>query len=148
MYTVLDPFVSQSVCVSVSLCVSQLVSPSVRFFGQCNSCEITQQNFVKICSHFSHVHTHTKFWFVYFKREQRTLARIIVKYKISIMCIWLYPIFYYDFLSDCPSFVHGIGFCYAQHCQAMFEHGVYKLACIPKYFIKSSTERSCMIDIA
>ena len=62
-----------------------------------------------------------------------------IKYQL---CVFDY------YLSDCPSFVHGIGICSAQHCQAMFEHGVYKLACIPKYFIKSSTETSFMIDIA
>ena len=34
----------------------------------------------------------------------------------------------YDFLSDCPSLMHGIAFPYVQHCQAMLGHGVCELA--------------------
>ena len=33
-------------------------------------------------------------------------------------------IFDYDFLSDCPSFKHGIAIRYVQHCKSLLEHGV------------------------
>ena len=42
--------------------------------------------------------------------------------------IGLLPIFDYDFLSDCPSLMHGIGIHYVQHFQAMLERGVCELA--------------------
>ena len=37
----------------------------------------------------------------------------------SIICILLSPIFHYDFLSDCPSLMHGLAIRYLQHCKAM-----------------------------
>ena len=40
----------------------------------------------------------------------------------------LLPICDYDFLSDCPSLMHGIIIRNVQHCQAMLECGVYELA--------------------
>ena len=37
-------------------------------------------------------------------------------------------IFDYDFLSDCPSFMHDIAIRYVQDCQALMERGVCELA--------------------
>ena len=43
------------------------------------------------------------------------------------MCIQLLLIFAYDFLSDCPSLMHGIGIHYLQHLRVMLECGVCEL---------------------
>ena len=44
------------------------------------------------------------------------------------MGIQLLLIFDYDFLSDCPSLMHGITIRYVQHSQAMLKRGVHELA--------------------
>ena len=44
------------------------------------------------------------------------------------MSIQLLLIFAYDFLTDCPSYMHGIAIHYVLHCQAMLECGVCELA--------------------
>ena len=47
---------------------------------------------------------------------------------IDYVYIRLLQIFEYDFLSDCPSLLHGIAICYVQHCQTMLECAVCELA--------------------
>ena len=44
------------------------------------------------------------------------------------MCIQLLLIFDYDFLSDCPSLMHGITIRYVQHSQAMLKRWVHEFA--------------------
>ena len=45
----------------------------------------------------------------------------------SIMCIRLLLICKCDYLSLCPSLMHGIAICYVQHCQATLERGLCEL---------------------
>ena len=55
------------------------------------------------------------------------------------MCIRLQQIFDYDFLSDCPSLLHGITIRYVQHCQTVLERGVCELAHSSFIFFLSET---------
>ena len=48
---------------------------------------------------------------------------ITLMFKVSIVFNFMN-----DFLSDCPSLMHGIAIRYVQHCQAMLECGVCELA--------------------
>ena len=60
-----------------------------------------------------------------FDSEYPNVTQIL---QIINRIIGLLPIFDYDFLSDCPSLMHGIGIHYVQHFQAMLERGVCELA--------------------